>query len=695
MRTPTVILFILVGSLFFVPSRYADEGMWTFDNPPLKFWREKYGFEPTKDWLDHLRLATVKLSENSGAGATGCFVSGNGLIFTNQHVGASQVAKLSGPGRDYIKDGYYARTRAEELRCPDMEAEVLVSYENVTQRIQKAIKADAPPKEVTAQRRALIAAIEKEANAQGNLRCEVVPLYNGGEYWLYRFKRFTDIRLVFTPEEQVAYFGGDYDNFTFPRYSLDITFLRVYENGEPAKIDHFLRWSPEEIKEGDLVFVPGFPGATQRLSTVAQIQYQRDYGTPLQLQILRSRLAALARYAERGDEQERQVATQRRLLGNTLKRLSRQLTGLENPRVLQRKEKEEAAFRKAVNSKAEWQRAYGNAWSMIESVYQQMPINGKRMAYSNLTPSRLGTLASLLVRYADEVGKPNEQRYEEFREDRLKNLRFNLLSPAPIYPALEEAILGSWLANAQQALGANDPFVKAALNGNKPAAIAQQAIQGTHLSQLGFRQALLDQGPEAIAKSEDPLLVLARNIEPVIRQLRAWNDEKVLPIEAMAGERLANARFAVYGKTAYPDANFSLRLTYGTVAGYEEESKPVAFKTTFFGLFERATAFNDKDPFRLPARWRGAQSQLNLSTPLNFVYSADTIGGNSGSPVVNRQGEIVGINFDSNLQKLPNRYLYVDESEGSRAVGIHVAAVLEALQKLYGAGDLIQEIKGS
>jgi hypothetical protein len=693
MRTPACLL-LAVCFLLLVPAQYADEGMWTFDNPPLKFWREKYGFEPTKDWLDHLRLATVRLSENNGAGATGCFVSADGLIFTNQHVGAGQVAKLSSQEHDYIKEGFYAPTHAAELRCPDMEANLLVAYEDVTQRIHQAIKPGANDQEAASQRRAAIVEIEKEANAQGNLKGEVVPLYNGGEYWLYRFKRYTDVRLVFVPEEQIAYFGGDHDNFTFPRYSLDIAFLRVYENGAPAKIDHYLKWAPQEIKEGELVVVPGFPGATQRLSTVAQIRYQRDYGTPLQLQIIKARMAALDQYAERGAEESRQVATTRRLLGNTLKRLAGQLAGLQNPRVFRRKELEEAGFRKAVGGKAEWQRAFGNPWAQLESAYQQLPVNGKRLAYSNLTPSRLGTLASLFVRYAEEAVNPNGQRYEEFRDNRLPSLRLNLLSPAPIYLALEEAVVTAWLTDAQQALGAKDPFVKAALNGNTPAAAVQKALRGTQLPRLEFRRALLDQGPEAIAKSADPLLVLARNIEPIIRQLRAWHEERVLQVEAMAGERLANARFAVYGKNAYPEANFSLRITYGTVAGYEEETKLVPFKTTFFGLFERATAFGEKAPFTLPPRWRMGRTQLDLSTPLNFVYSADTIGGNSGSPVVNRQGEIVGINFDSNLQKLPNRYFYVDENEGSRAVGIHTAAIVEALQKLYGAGELVKEIKG-
>lgn len=686
-------LLVAVVCLAFAPARFADEGMWTFDNPPLKFWKEKYGFEPTRDWLDHLRLSTVRLSDG-GAGATGCLVSPDGLIFTNQHVGAGQVAKLSSEGRDYVKEGFYARNRAEELRCPDMEANVLVSFEEITPRILNAARPGASIKEVSAQRRLAIAAIEKEETAKTNLKCEVVSLYNGGEFWLYRFKRYTDVRLVFVPEEQIAYFGGDSDNFTFPRYSLDITFLRVYENGAPARIDHFLKWSPEDIKEGDLVLVPGFPGTTSRLSTMAQIRYQRDHGTPLQLQLLQNRIATLNRYAERGEEQRRQISTQRRIMANTVKRLTGQLSGLQNPRVLRRKEQEETALRKAISNKYEWQRAYGSAWTQIETAYLQMPTQGRRLAYSNLTAARLGTLASLFVRYADEVGKPNATRYEEFRDERLPSLRFNLLSPAPLYLALEETLLADWLTEALAALGPNDPFIKAALGTSTPAAVAQRVIQQTQLHKLEFRRALYEQGAEAIAKADDPLLVLARQVEPIIRQLRTWNEEQVVQVETLAAERIANARFAVYGKNTYPEANFSLRITYGTVHGYEEDTHPVPFRTTFFGLFERAAAFGERAPYNLPQRWRTGREQLNLATPFNFVYSADTIGGNSGSPVVNRQGEIVGINFDSNLQKLPNRYLYVDENEGSRAVGIHTAAIIEALQKLYGAAALVKEIKG-
>ncbi len=687
------IVVIIAFCLIFVPARYADEGMWTFDNPPLKQWKEKYGFEPSPAWLDHVRLSVVRLSEGAGGG-TGSFVSPDGLVFTNQHVGAGQVAKLSTGGRDLVKEGFYAPTREEELKCPDLEVNVMVSYEDVTKRVQGAVKSGASDKEAAGQRRVTMAAVEKEESAKTGLKCEVVTLYNGGEYWLYRFKRHTDVRLVFSPEEQIAYFGGDYDNFTFPRYDLDITFFRVYENNQPAKVEHYLRWASKDVGEGELVIVPGFPGSTARLLTAAQIRYHRDVGNPLQMQVWTSRSAALKKYSGRGAEHGRQASQTIRSLENSIKRLVGQQAGLENPRIFKKKEDEDAALRKAVASKPEWQRAYGDAWAQIEKAYAALPAMSKRIAFSNLTASRLGTIASSSVRYAEEIRKPNDQRYEEFRDNRLEALKRNLLSPAPIYPEMEEAILAAWLEEGRKTLGDNDPFIRAAIGNSTPAEVAKRVVAGSKLHDLAFRKTLFEGGANAISKSNDPMIELARKVEPIIRELRAWNEEKVQSVETSAGSKIANARFAVYGKTVYPDANFNLRIEYGTVAGYEEDTTLVPFKTTFFGLYDRANSFNEKPPYHLPPRWKDAKSVIELSTPLNFVYSADTIGGNSGSPVINRNAEIVGINFDSNIQKLPNRYLYIDEREGARAIGVHAAATIEALQKLYGAKALVEEIRG-
>jgi len=686
-----LILIAMLTALGIEPlSLRADDGMWTFDNPPRKQWKEHYNFEPTDAWLEHLRLASVRLND----GGSGSFVSSDGLMVTNQHVASGQLQKVSTKEKDYTREGFYARTNDEELKCPDLECNVLVSYEDVTARVQSAVKPGASDKEASDQRKAVTAAIEKEAIGKTGLKCEVISLYSGGEHWLYHFKKYTDIRLVFAVEEQIAFFGGDYDNFTYPRYDLDVAFFRAYEGGKPAKTPHYFKWSTAGPADGDLVILPGNPGSTARLLTQAQIQYQRDVGNPLQKQVWNSRRDALARYAERGPEQARQAGSAIRSLNNSLKRLVGQQEGLMNPRMMAKKEGEEKALRDAVAQKADIQKAYGDAWEQIDAVYRALPSMAARIAFSNLTPSRLGTIASQIVRYAEEIQKPNDKRYDEFRDSKLESFTFALMSPAPIYPEMEEAVLSGWLEEGLKTLGPNDPFIRAALAGSTPSAAAKQAVSGTNLGNVAFRYSLRLGGADAIAKADDPMIVLARRIEPIIRELRGWNELTILNVDASAGEKLAKARFAVYGRNLPPDANFNLRISYGRVLGYEEDTTLVPYKTTFFGLYDRARSFDEKPPYDLPKRYREGKDKLDLATPLNFVYTADTIGGNSGSPVINRNGELVGLNFDSNIQKLPNRPWYVEEAEGGRAVGVHSASIIEALKKLYAADKLVREILG-
>ncbi|HEV2800033.1 MAG TPA: S46 family peptidase [Pyrinomonadaceae bacterium] len=681
-------LSLLLSTFITSPVR-ADEGMWTFDNPPLKQWKERYNFEPTKEWLDHVRLASVRLQD----GGSGSFVSPNGLVMTNQHVAGGQLAKLSTKERDLVKDGFYARTHAEELKCPDLEINVLVSYEDVTKRVQGAVRAGATDREANEQRRAAIAAIEKESTDQTKLKSDVVTLYAGGEYWVYRYKKYTDVRLVFAPEEQIAFFGGDYDNFTYPRYNLDVTFLRVYENDQPAKTEHYFKWSAKGPADGEFVVLSGNPGSTNRLLTNAQLQFQRDLGNPLQMQVWSSRRAALNRYAALGTEQARRAGAGRRSLENSIKRLESQQAGLLNARLMGKKESEEKELRAKIAANPQWQQAYGSAWDQVATAYASLPKYAKRIAFTSIAaPSRLGSIASTLVRYSEEIRKPNERRYSEFQDARLEPLKVSLFSPAPIYPDLEEAALAAWLEEAQKTLGNDDPFIRAALNGSTPAQVAKQVITGTKLTDVAVRRSLFEGGADAIAKSDDPLIVLARKIEPVYRELRAWNEENILSVDASAGQRIAAARFAVYGKTVAPDATFTLRLSYGRALGYNEDTTLVPFKTTFYGLYDRAESFGEKPPYNLPARYKEGRNKFDLSTPFNFVYTADTIGGNSGSPVINRNAEVVGLNFDSNIQKLPNRYVYVDEEEGGRAVAVHSMAIIEALRKLYGAEKLADEI---
>ena len=686
------VLFLLVLTLVVggaVPS--ADEGMWTFDNPPRKQWKERYGFEPSDQWLEHVRLASVRLND----GGSGGFVSPDGLLITNQHVAAGQLQKVSTAERNYTEEGFYAPTREAEMKCPDLEVNVLTSYEDVTARVHGAVAAGANEQQAADQRRAAIAAIEKDSTGATGLRSEVVTLYNGGEYWLYRFKKYTDVRLVFAVEESIAFFGGDEDNFTYPRHDLDVALFRVYENGRPASTPHYFKWAMKAPAEGDLIVLSGNPGSTSRLLTMAQIEYHRDTGNPLQMQVWTTRLAALERYARRGDEAARQASAGRRSLANSIKRLVGQQEGLMNPRIMKQKQDEEHALREAVARNPTWAKQYGGAWDEIAAVYRDTVPMSKRLAFSTLAPSRLGSIASTIVRYVEEVAKPDAERYDEFRDSRLESLRFSLLSPAPIYPQMEVAVLAAWLDEAQKTLGTTDPFVVAALQGGTPEAVVAAAIGGTTLADPAARKRLLDGGASAVSASTDPLIALARRVEPVIRELRAWQMSHVQNVETAAGAKIAAARFAVYGKTVPPDATFSLRLSYGRVLGYEEDTTRVPYKTTFYGLYDRAHGFEFKRPWSLPKRWMDKRETLDLSTPLDFVYTADTIGGNSGSPIVNRDAEFVGINFDSNLQKLANRYLYIDEREGSRAVGVHGAGILEALKKAYEANSLVAELLGT
>jgi hypothetical protein len=659
----------------------ADEGMWTFDNPPLKLWKERYGFEPTKEFLDNIRLASPKVN-NSSAG----FVSPNGLIATNHHVAAGYIERVSSKERDLLKNGFLAKSQAEELKIPDASASVLVSYENVTERVQKA----AGDANDAAKRSGEIANIEKDCPA--GLTCQVISFYSGGEYWLYRFKIYRDVRLVMAPEEQAAFFGGDLDNFTFPRHDLDFTFLRAYENDKPASTPNYFKWSETGAKEGEFVLVSGYPGSTARLLTISQLAYQRDIGNPLQKQVWETRRRALENYAKLGAEQARQANPGLRSFANSLKRLAGQQEGLLNPRNFARKEAEEKDLRDKLAQKADLNRQYAPAWENIATAYKQLPPMANRLAFSNLAASRLATLAQQIVTYHIEVPKPNQQRYAEYRDQRLEALKNSLYSPAPIYVEMEEAALVDWLTEARKVLGPSDPFIKAALGDAEPAEVVRRAVRETKLIDPAARRALIEGPATAIASSTDPMITLARRVEPIVRELRAWNEKNITDIETANGTKIAQARFAVYGKTIAPDANSQLRIEYGAVKGYEEDTTLVPYKTTFFGLYDRAFSFGEKSPFDLPESVKSRRDRVDLSTPLNFVYTADTIGGNSGSPVINRNGELVGLNFDSNLQKLSNRYWYIEEGEGSRAVGVHSAGILEALRKVYDAGELANEL---
>lgn len=659
--------------------------MWTFDNPPVKQLEQKYHFTPTQQWLDHVRLASVRLND----GGSGSFVSPHGLLLTNHHVARGQLQKNSTAQHDYLKDGFYAATQDQEMKSPDLELNVLMSTENVTARVNAALQNATLPEAQFAARRSIIAEIERESEKSSGLRSEVVTLYNGGEYWLYRYKKYTDVRIVFAPEQQVAFFGGDPDNFTYPRYDLDMALFRVYENGKPIDSKNFLKWNAAGAREGELVFVSGNPGGTERLDTLAQLEFQRDYALPSLIQMLKHRIDVLDSYSAKDTEQARQAGTEIFDLQNGLKALTGMRNGLLDPQIMHTKAAAENEFKSRVASKPEWKSEYGDAWNQIAEAERKAATRFKQQFFRT-TNSELADLAAEIVDYVAEVKKPDGERLPGFHEAQLDSLRYSLFSPAPIYPELEEAKMTGALQLDLQELGPDDPFLKIALDGKTPRSAATGWISGTKLTDPAFRKKLIEGGEAAVSASDDPMIVLERRLDPIRREMIKWHQDNVQSVEQSAGERLGKARFAVYGHAAYPDATFTLRLSYGTVAGYPMNGTKAPPKTTFYGLFDRAFSFNLQGPFALPSRYAEGLHNLDLSTPLDFVTTNDIIGGNSGSPVINRKGEIVGLIFDGNIESLVGDYVY-DETT-NRSVAVTTNAITEALSKLYKTGDLVREL---
>lgn len=667
----------------------ADEGMWTFANPPLQQLKAKYNFEPTKEWLDHVRLSSVRVG-----GGTGSFVSADGLVLTNHHIVRSSLAKLSTQERNLLKTGFYAPTRAEELKASDLTVEVLVSMEDVTERVLNAGRNATADKDAEASRKKEIAQIEAESKAKAAaLRPTIISLYEGGEYWLYNYKKYTDVRMVFAPEAQAAEFGGDYDNFTFPRYALDCAFVRVYENDKPAQVQDYLRWNSQGATENELIFVVGNPGSTDRLRTISQIEYQRDMSNPMQLRSYTRRRDALVRFSARGDEQARRASDTISGLNNTLKRLQGQQEGVLTEKLMQQKQAEERELLRAVGQKPELRKMYGTAWEEMAAVYKKLTPQAKRLFYSSLAGSTLSGYALALAQYATEIKKPNAERLSAYRDANLEALKTQLLSPAPVYMDYEEFVLAERLKEIQDELGADDPFVKATLGTSRaPAERAGELIKGTKLNDVAYRKSLLEGGAAAIEASTDSLIAVARQIDPIGRELDRWNRENIEGARNAAGEKVAKARFAVYGKSIAPDANFTLRFAYGVVKGYELGTTLVPYKTTYAGLYDRGASFDYKPPFNIAPQLLARKQNVDLTTPFDFVYTADTIGGNSGSPVINRKGEIVGVNFDSNIHRFVSRYVYTEEA-GGRAMGVHTGGIIEGLRKIYNAAPLADELE--
>jgi hypothetical protein len=680
-------LATLLAAPLVCPAVRADEGMWTFDNPPVKQLQEKYNFTPTQPWLDHLRLASVRLND----GGSGSFVSPHGLLLTNAHVARGQLQKNSTAEHDYVRDGFYAVTPEQEMKSPDLEVNVLVSMENVTAQVNAAVKSAQNAEAEFAKRKSVIADIERTATEKTGLRSDVVTLYQGGEYWLYGYKKYTDVRLVFAPEQQIAFFGGDPDNFTYPRYDLDMALFRVYENNKPIESKEYLKWNAKGAGDGELVFVSGHPGSTQRLDTYKELQSERDVFLPLILQVLKRRLAALKEYSARGPEQTRQAASIIFALENSLKAFGGNYQGLQSQHLMEKKRQEEEEFKAKVMANPEWKKEYGSAWDTMARASANRDSRLKEQFYRAFD-SQLATLAINITTYVAEVKKPDGERLQNFHESQIDSLKLRLFSPAPVYPEMEIARAASALEAAQKELGPQDPWVKAVLNGRAPRQAAAELVSGTKLADPAVRKSLIEGGQGAVDASTDPLIVMARQIDPIRREQIAWSENNVQGLEQRAGEQLGKARFAVYGKTTYPDATFTLRLSYGQAKGYAMNGTKAPFKTTLYGLYDRAASFGNQPPFDLPKRYAEGKEKLDLSTPFNFVTDNDIIGGNSGSPVVNRNAEIVGLIFDGNIESLVGDYVY--DGATNRSVAVHTAAMTETLKKLYGAQPLVNELLG-
>src|SRR3984957_4824512 len=686
-RALRIVFLIPVLLLAMAAIASAEEGMWTFDNPPLKELAEKYNFHPTQDWLDHLRLSSVRLND----GGSGSFVSPNGLLLTNHHVARGQLQKNSTPEHNYVRDGFYATTPEQEMKTPDLEVNVLVGMQDVTARVQGAAKGAKDDAAALKAGDAETAAIEKESKDKTGLRSDVVSFYNGGEYWLYQYKAYTDVRLVFAPEEKAAFFGGDPDKFTYPRSDLDMALYRVYDNGKPLHTDNFLKWSTKGAAPGELVFVSGHPGATSRQDTVAELLLERDTVEPSVIQYFQRRIAAEQEFAKLSSENADLVGTNVFLLQNSLKVYLGRAEALSDKAIVAKKQAEEKDLRDQVAANPEWQKEYGGAWDQVAHAVDLAKPDVQRRIFRR-TDSQLFSFALQIVQYVAEVKKPDGDRLPQYHEAGLDSLRFQLLSPAPIHLSVDKLYMRTALNLAKEKLGANDEYLQAIVQGGDIDKTVDALVDGTKLGDAAFRKSLLDGGEAAVAASTDPMIMAARRVDPIWRASYVKNRDNIESVFDAAGEKLGNARFAVYGKNAYPDATFTLRLSYGTVDGFPYNGTTAPPVTTFYGLYDRAASFSDKSPWDLTPKEEAARDKLDLATPLDFVCTADIIGGNSGSPVVNRDGELVGLIFDGNIESLAGDFVY--DGTKNRAVAVHSAGMIEAMRKIYGVGALADELEG-
>jgi len=691
--------FAVACTIGFVASAAADEGMWLFNAPPLKQLKEKYQFEPTPQWLEHLQKASVRFN----SGGSGSFVSPNGLVITNHHVGADCLQKFGDEQHNYLRDGFYAKAKSEEKKCVDLELNVLMSIEDVTARVNGAVKSGMTGEQAANARKAVIAAIEKESKDKTGLRSDVVTLYQGGAYHLYRYKRYDDVRLVFAPEQQIAFYGGDPDNFEYPRYDLDICIFRVYENGQPAKIDNFLKFNPNGPSDGELTFVSGHPGKTDRQLTLDELADTRDRYLPYVLRMFNRREVLESAYSARSFENARKAREDLFGTQNNRKRYDGYLAGLLDPQIWSQLKTREQKLRDAIARDPKLKSTI-SAYDRIKRAQAEMAKNAPLYNYlEQERPSIIGyrqprafvsdlfKYARLLLRAVDERAKPNGERLPQFRDSARESLELELFSTEPIYDDYEILLLTDSLTDFAAQFGEDNSLVQKVLAGKSPHARAVELVSTTKLKDVAVRRELYSKDAAALQAAHDAMLDLASLIDGPAREARKLYDAQE-EIKKQAYAEIARARFAIEGIGSYPDATFTLRLSYGTVRGYEQDGKQIPPFTDFSGLYQRSAEHDNKPPFDLPQRWIDKKANLNLATKFDFVSDADIIGGNSGSPVVNKDNEFVGIIFDGDIQSLVLDCIFSDTQV--RAVSVDSAAIIEALRKVYDAGALADELEG-
>ena len=679
----SLISLSLLSGIMMQTSNYAkaDEGMWLFNDLPTKLLKDRYGFEPSQEWAEHLMKSCVRFN----VGGSASFISSTGLVLTNHHVGSDTLFKLSTPERNILDVGFLAHSADQELKAPDLELNQLVNIKDVTAVIQGSVTDGMTTEQAVAARRAIIATMEKSALDETGLKSTVTTLYGGGRYHLYQYKKYTDVRLVWAPETAIAFFGGDADNFEYPRYCLDACIFRVYENDKPAKVKHYLKWSESGPNENEVVFVSGNPGRTNRIFTMDAVKFQRDLSLPYIMTGLRRQEILLQQYGLRGTEQARRARDDLFGVQNSRKARLGMLAGLQDPQVLSDKAAAEKALLEAINADPKL-KPLASAWQTVsETTARRAELLGKGSAVN----SQLFGIALELVQMAEEDLKPSGERLPQFAAAGRESLLQQLYSEAPIYLDLEQVLLADSIAKTLEQRGFDDSLSQEILAGKSPADRAAELIGGTELLSVENRKMIAAGGIDAINNSTDPLIQLAKMINPEVRRIRTITDQ-LDEQDKQAYAKIAEARLAVNGTSSYPDATFTLRLAFGPVKGYEQDGRQIPAWTTIGGAFQHEQEHQGQADYVLPASWKKSEASLTKSTPFNFVSTPDIIGGNSGSPVVNRDGELVGLIFDGNVQSLSGNYIYTDKQ--ARSVSVHSSAIREALQTVYGAYGIVREL---